>query len=124
MKLGILVNNIKTEEPGYTTTRLAMAAINRWHEVWVMGAGDLAYDPDEFIRARARSAPRSVYKSSDTYINDLQGRQGRTEADHGGRSGHAPAPQRPLRRPDAAGVGAGRGDRLWPSGHAPRGDCS
>ena len=75
MKLGILVNNINTEEPGYTTTRLAMAAINRGHEVWVMGAGDLAYDSDEFIRAKARSASRSVYKSSDTYINDLQGRQ-------------------------------------------------
>ena len=75
MKLGILVNNIKTEEPGYTTTRLAMAAINRGHEVWVMGAGDLAYDSDEFIRARARAAPRTVYKSSDTYMNDLQGRR-------------------------------------------------
>lgn len=75
MKLGILVNNIETEEPGYTTTRLAMAAINRGHEVWVMGAGDLAYDSDESIRARARSVPRSVYKSSDTYLNDLQGRQ-------------------------------------------------
>ncbi|MDE0292102.1 MAG: glutathione synthase, partial [Candidatus Dadabacteria bacterium] len=75
MKLGILINNIKTEEPGYTTTRLAMAAINRGHEVWMMGAGDLAYDSDELIRARARAAPRSVYKSSDTYLNDLQGRR-------------------------------------------------
>ena len=79
MKLGILVNDIKTEEPGYTTTRLAMAAINRGHQVWVMGAGDLAYDPDELIRARVRSAPRSVYKSSDTYLNDLQGRRAKQE---------------------------------------------
>lgn len=75
MKLGILVNNIKTEEPGYTTTRLAMAAINRGHEVWIMGAGDLAYDSDELVRARAQTAPRSIYKSSDTYLNDLQGRR-------------------------------------------------
>ena len=74
MKLGILVNNVKTEEPGYTTTSLAMAAINRGHEVWVMGAGDLAYDSNELIRARARAAPRSVYNFSDTYLNDLQGR--------------------------------------------------
>jgi glutathione synthase len=46
MKLGFLVNDIQTEEPGYTTTRLAMAALNRGHDIWVMGAGDFAYDPD------------------------------------------------------------------------------
>ena len=79
MKLGILVNDIRTEEPGYTTTRLAMAAINRGHEVWVMGAGDVAYDADEFVRARARAAPRSTYKSSETYLVDLQGRRARQE---------------------------------------------
>ena len=79
MKLGILVNDIKTEETGYTTTRLAMAAINRGHEVWIMGAGDLAYDADELIRARVRAAPRSVYKSSETYLNDLQGRRAKQE---------------------------------------------
>jgi len=79
MKLGFVVNDIKTEEPGYTTTRLAMAAINRGHEVWLMGAGDLAYDSDEHIRARARAAHRSVYKSSETYLNDLQGRNARQE---------------------------------------------
>lgn len=79
MKLGILVNDIKTEEPGYTTTRLAMAAINRGHEAWIMGAGDLAYDADELIRARVRAAPRSVYKSSESYLNDLQGRRAKQE---------------------------------------------
>ena len=79
MKLGILVNDIETEEPGYTTTRLAMAAINRGHEVWVMGAGDVAYDADEFVRARARAAVRSTYKSSQTYLTDLQGRRARQE---------------------------------------------
>ena len=79
MKLGILVNDIGTEEPGYTTTRLAMAAINRGHEVWVMGAGDLAYDADELIHARVRTAPRSVYKSSQTYLNDLQGPKAKQE---------------------------------------------
>jgi len=79
MKLGILVNDIKTEEPGYTTTRLAMAAINRGHEVWIMGAGDLAYDADEFVRARVRAAHRSVYKSSETYVKDLQGPKAKQE---------------------------------------------
>ena len=79
MKLGLVVNDIRTEETGYTTTRLAMAAVNLGHEAWVMGAGDLAYDPDERIRARARHAQKSKYKSSATYLKDLQGSKAKTE---------------------------------------------
>jgi glutathione synthase len=70
-----MVNDIMTEEPGYTTIRLAMAAINRGHEVWMIGAGDFAYDRDEIIRARARSSPKKKYKSSDLYVSDLQGKK-------------------------------------------------
>jgi glutathione synthase len=79
MKIGFFVNSVKTEEPGYTTTRLAMAAINRGHEAWVMGADDMAYDRDEHVRARARAAPRSQYKSSEGYLEDLQGKKARVE---------------------------------------------
>ncbi len=79
MRIGFVVNDIKTEEPGYTTTRLAMAAINRGHEAWVIGAGDFAYDIDEKIHARARSTPKSQYKSSETYLRHLQGKEARTE---------------------------------------------
>ena len=53
MRLAFVVNDVCTEETGYTTTRLAMAAINRGHEAWIIGSGDFAYDPDEKIRARA-----------------------------------------------------------------------
>ena len=35
MRVGFMVNDISTEEAGYTTCRLGMAAINRGHEVWV-----------------------------------------------------------------------------------------
>jgi glutathione synthase len=75
MRIGFMVNEISTEEAGYTTCRLGMAAINRGHEVWVMGAGDFAYDKDERISARARSLPRKKYTSSDTYLTDLQGKK-------------------------------------------------
>ena len=53
MKLGIFVNDMATEKAEYTTTRLAMAAVERGHEVWYMGAADFAYDPDDTIRAQA-----------------------------------------------------------------------
>ena len=72
MKIGLVVNDVRTEQSGYTTTRLGVAAINKGHEVYVIGLGDFAYDPDEFIRARARTVPRKQYKSNETYLAALQ----------------------------------------------------
>lgn len=79
MRIGIVVNEIKTEEAGYTTSRMAVAAINRGHEVWVIGVGDFAYDPDDKISARARSAPKKRYGTSVPYLADLQGKKARIE---------------------------------------------
>lgn len=74
MRIGFVVNDLKTEQVGYTTTRLGMWAKNRGHEVWVMGLGDLAYDPDENIRARASSVPSKKYNSTELYLKALQGK--------------------------------------------------
>jgi glutathione synthase len=74
MKIGLVVNDVKTEETGYTTSRLGVAALNRGHEVWVIGVGDLAYDPDDSVRARARSVPKKKYATSESYLRDLQGK--------------------------------------------------
>jgi glutathione synthase len=79
MRIGFLVNDVLTEQAGYTTIRLAMAAINRGHEAWVMGVGDLAYDPDDRIRARARRARKSRYNSTDVYLRDLRSPSAVTE---------------------------------------------
>lgn len=79
MKIGFIVNNVATEEANYTTTRLATEAINRGHEVWTIGVGDLIYDPDDRIRARARCAPNKQYKSGETYLSDLRGKKARVE---------------------------------------------
>jgi glutathione synthase len=74
MRLAFVVNDVATEEAGYTTTRLGVAAVNRGWEVWVIGVGDLAYDPDERVKARARRVPKSRYKVGGAYLRDLQGR--------------------------------------------------
>jgi glutathione synthase len=79
MRLGMLVNDLALERPGYTTTRLALTATGRGHEVWFMGAGDLAYDPDESIHARARTVSKVQYKSGEAYLADLQGKAARSE---------------------------------------------
>jgi len=72
MKIGFVVNDVKTEQTGYTTTRLGMWAVNRGHEVWVIGLEDFAYDPDENIKARAYSVPKRTYKTTETYLKALQ----------------------------------------------------
>lgn len=79
MRIGFVVNDIQTEQKGYTTTRLGMAALNLGHEAWVMGVGDFAYDPDGKVRTRARSAPGKRYKSLDVYLRALQGPRARRE---------------------------------------------
>ncbi|NIL97592.1 MAG: glutathione synthase [Planctomycetales bacterium] len=75
MRIGFIVNDVKTEEGKFTTSRLGQAAVNRGHEVWVLGVGDLAYDPDDMVRARATSVPKERYGSSDSYTMDLQGKR-------------------------------------------------
>ncbi|HET9772573.1 MAG TPA: glutathione synthase [Acidimicrobiia bacterium] len=57
MRLGFFVNDVADERPEYTTTGLALAALARGHEVWYIGAGDFACDPEDVLSARACRAP-------------------------------------------------------------------
>jgi glutathione synthase len=79
MRVGFVVNSIETEQAGYTTTRLAMAAVNSGHEAWLIGTGDLALDPDDFVRARARSVPKAKYKSLENFLSEHRGPGARAE---------------------------------------------
>ena len=79
MRIGFIVNDINTELANYTTIRLAMSATNRGHDTWLIGVGDLALDPDEVIRARARAAPKSKYKATNVYLDELRGPKGKVE---------------------------------------------
>jgi glutathione synthase len=79
MKIGFVVNDISTEEAGFTTTRLAQSAINDGHEIWMIGVGDLAYDGDECIRARARTVARKKYGSHESFFAELRGKRAITE---------------------------------------------
>jgi glutathione synthase len=73
MKIGFLVNSIETEKAGFTTTRLACEAVNKGHDIFVFGVGDLAYDSDEYIRARARTVSKKSYGSNETFFKEIQG---------------------------------------------------
>lgn len=73
MRIAFMVNDVQTEQAGYTTVRMAMSAVNRGHQVWFIGAGDFDYDTDEKVHARAHSVSKTRYKVSKTFLNDLQG---------------------------------------------------
>jgi glutathione synthase len=79
MKVGFVVNEVATEEAGYTTTRLGHAMVNRGHQVWVIGVGELAFDPDDSVRARAVRPPKGRYKSNVSYHRDLVAPNASTE---------------------------------------------
>lgn len=72
MKIGFVVNDVDTEKAQYTTTRLAMSARNRDHEVWVMGVGDLAQDAEGHVVAHATSPESKSYRSLETFLQDVQ----------------------------------------------------
>ena len=122
MKIGFVVNDIATEEPGYTTIRLAMAAINRGHEAWLMGAGDFAYDADEKIRARARSVPEEEVQVVRELSCRPAGEEGDLGANHRRRSRRADAAQRPVHRHGLPRWAQAARDHLRPGGHAARRD--
>ncbi len=79
MRMALFVNDVMTQEAGFTNTRLGMAAINSGHEAWLISADSLKFDKDDKIRAVARHAPRKQYKSASSYLADLQSSKAKTE---------------------------------------------
>ncbi len=79
MRIGLVVNDIATEHPNYSTTRLGMTALRMGHEAWVIGVGDFAYDPNQSISTRARSAPGTKYSSGEAYLSALRGPEAKQE---------------------------------------------
>ena len=72
MRLGLVINDIGTEKGGYTTVRLAAAAAERGHEVWMIGVADLAYQPDGSVHAIGVSPSKKKYKSGATLVEELR----------------------------------------------------
>jgi glutathione synthase len=62
MKIGFVVNDVATEQPQYTTNRLALAAKEQGHEAWLMGVGDFSYKPDGTLATTAVTAAGKRYR--------------------------------------------------------------
>ncbi len=109
MKIGFAVNNVDTEEAAYTTTRLAMAAVNLGHKSYTFGVGDFVYSPDGSIHAYARTAHGKNYKSHEKFLKELQSEDNESEficldeldvlllrSDPSADASDAPGPNRPV----------------------------
>lgn len=72
MKIGLVVNDIATEQAAYTTTRLALTANRMGHQAWLMGIGDFAYLPDGSLSARAHGPTQKTYRSLERFMTDVQ----------------------------------------------------
>jgi len=73
MKIGFVVNDIATEKPAYTTTRLAMTATRLGHDACLMGLRDFGYEPDGSLSAVAATASAGkAYRSLERYLDDVQ----------------------------------------------------
>ena len=72
MKIAFFVNDVMTEQSGYTTIRLAMGATNRGHETWLIGAADFTCDVGNQVNAFAFGVPKKKYTTPTSYLDDLQ----------------------------------------------------
>jgi len=71
MTLTFIVNQVRKELAGYTTTALALEAHRRGHTVYYAGVGDLAYLPDGRVGAHCRKVPSREYRSLHTFLEAI-----------------------------------------------------
>ena len=72
MRIAFLINSFETEKAGYTTTRLALAALKAGHEVNYLSVEDFICDPDETLRVHVRRITGN-YKTRKTLHAGLTG---------------------------------------------------
>lgn len=79
MKLGFVVNKVATEKSNYSTIRLARVAVQRGHEVALIGLDAFIYDASGVVHANAHRPRRDKYKDDDALLEDLQSDDSRVE---------------------------------------------
>ncbi|MBA2378876.1 MAG: glutathione synthase [Blastocatellia bacterium] len=79
MKIGFVVNDVKTEHPRYTTTRIARSAREAGHEAWEIGVGDFAVNTDDRVLAHAYMSKAKKHKDGESYLKDMLGDKGHHE---------------------------------------------
>ncbi len=80
MRLGLVVNDINSEGPTYTTTRIGMKALAMGHEVWLIDVESFIADGDDGVMANARAVPDGkTYRKGENYLEALRSENARVE---------------------------------------------
>lgn len=72
IKLAFVVNDVATEKENYTTIRLARVAINRGHDVALIGLDGFMYHASGSVRANASVPRKKTYADDAALLADLQ----------------------------------------------------
>lgn len=68
----IFVNSIEIEGPTFATGLLAMAALNRGHEVVYLTPGDFTLRSDDSLTVHATVLPKAKYKKADAFTRHFR----------------------------------------------------
>lgn len=79
MRIAFFVNSIADETPHFTTTTLALAALNRGHDICYLTPADFVLRPDDSLTLHGLVLPSSSYKKAETLHRNLQGDKTRVE---------------------------------------------
>lgn len=71
MTITFVVNQVRKEVAGYTTTALAYEAHKRGHTVYYAGVGDLVYLSNGEVGAHCRQVPDREFRSLNTFLEAL-----------------------------------------------------
>lgn len=72
MKLAFIINDIETEQPSYTTIRLARRAIAMGHEIALVGLADFIYEPTGAIAGMASTPRKTEFEDDAALLHDLR----------------------------------------------------
>ena len=74
MHIAFVVNDIQNERAGFTTTHLAMNAVNQGHVVYYLDVGGFSIDPDNHTCAHGVSVSKDHHRSSTVFLRELKSR--------------------------------------------------
>lgn len=79
MRLGFVLNDVMKELLPSTTINLVIAALHMGHDVWLMGVGDFAYDPNDTIHANAFTASKKKFKDAGDFLAHIVSKEAKKE---------------------------------------------
>ncbi|MCW0000189.1 glutathione synthetase [Pararhizobium sp. YC-54] len=79
MRVAFFVNSIETEEPRFTTTALAMAALARGHDVCYITPGDFVLRPDDSLMVRVTTVAAGKYKNAQAFHDGFQSKDAKVQ---------------------------------------------